>query len=127
MMRRAMIEGKYGLPVLSVKKILPRKQHQLEARPQRPKRFPRQHHDAPDDRTVQGGSGAPEVRSVPARVGAVKPSLAPVRIEMLNTSGRRLIMLENLVMVTPRGRRWYATTVKNVLDRAGDQQVREAA
>ncbi len=35
-MRRAMIEGKYGLPVLSVKKILPRRQHQLEARPQRP-------------------------------------------------------------------------------------------
>ena len=28
---------------------------------------------------------------------------------------------------TARGRRWYATTVRNVLDRAGDQQVREAA
>ncbi len=58
---------------------------------------------------------------------AVKPSLAPVRNEMLNASGSRRIMLENLVMATARSRRWYATTVKNVLDRAGDQQVREAA
>ncbi len=46
---------------------------------------------------------------------------------MLNASGSRRIMQENLVMATGRGRRWYATTVKNVLDRAGDQQVREAA
>ncbi len=35
-------------------------------------------------------------RSVLARVGAVKPSLAPVRNEMLNTSGSRRIILENL-------------------------------
>ncbi len=28
---------------------------------------------------------------------------------------------------TARGRQWYATTVRNVLGRAGDQQVREAA
>ncbi len=61
------------------------------------------------------------------RGGAVKPSLAPVRNEMLNTSGSRRIMQENLVKATERDRRWYATTAKNVLDRAGDQQVREAA
>ncbi len=47
--------------------------------------------------------------------------------KMLNASGSRRIMQENLVKATGRGRRWYATTVKNVLDRAGDQQVREAA
>ncbi len=64
---------------------------------------------------------------VRARVGAVKPSLAPVRNEMLNASGSRRIMLENLVKATGRGRRWYATTVKNVRNRAGDQQVRKAA
>ncbi len=46
---------------------------------------------------------------------------------MLNASGSRRIIMENLVKATGRGRRWYATTVKNVLDRAGDQQVREAA
>ncbi len=36
-------------------------------------------------------------------------------------------MQENLVKATGRGRRWYAITVENALDRAGDQQVREAA
>ena len=66
-------------------------------------------------------------RVASARAGAVKPSLAPVRNEMLNASGSRRIMQENLVKAIARGRRWYATTVKNVLDRAGDQQVREAA
>ncbi len=71
--------------------------------------------------------GAGVKRSVLARVGAVKPSLAPVRNEMLNASGSRRIMQENLVKATERDRRWYATTVKKVLDRAGDQQVREAA
>ncbi len=63
----------------------------------------------------------------PVALGRVKPSLAPVRNEMLNASGSRRIMQENLVKATERDRRWYATTVKNVLDRAGDQQVREAA
>ncbi len=46
---------------------------------------------------------------------------------MLNASGSRRIMLENLVMATARSRRWYATTVKNVLDRADVEQVKEAA
>ncbi len=55
------------------------------------------------------------------------PSMTRVNNEMLNASGSRRIMQENLVKATGRGRRWYATTVKNVLDRAGDQQVREAA
>ncbi len=31
------------------------------------------------------------------------------------------------VMATARGRRWYATTVKNVLDRADVEAVKEAA
>ncbi len=66
-------------------------------------------------------------RCVRARGGAVKPSLASVRNEMLNASGSRRIMLENLVMATARGRRWYATTVKNVLDRAVVEGVKEAA
>ncbi|MEE8265814.1 MAG: hypothetical protein V3R62_05660, partial [Acidiferrobacterales bacterium] len=57
----------------------------------------------------------------------VKPSLAPVRNEMLNASGSRRIMLENLVKATARSRRWYATTVKNVLDRANVEGVKEAA
>ncbi len=63
----------------------------------------------------------------PRARGAVKPSLAPVRNEMLNASGSHRIMQENLVKATGRGRRWYATTVKNVLDRAGVEGVREAA
>ncbi len=46
---------------------------------------------------------------------------------MLNTSGSRRIMLENLVMATARSRRWYATTVKNVLDRASVEGVKVAA
>ncbi len=46
---------------------------------------------------------------------------------MLNASGSRRIMLENLVMATARDRRWYATTVKNVLDRADVEAVKEAA
>ncbi len=60
-------------------------------------------------------------------MGAVKPSLGPVRNEMLNASGSRRIMLENLVMATGRGRRWYVTTAKNVLDRADVVGVKEAA
>ncbi len=36
-------------------------------------------------------------------------------------------MLENLVKATARSRRWYATTVKNVLDRANVEGVKEAA
>ncbi len=59
--------------------------------------------------------------------GAVKPSLAPVRNEMLNASGSHRIIMENLVKATGRGRRWYATTVKNVLDRADVEAVKEAA
>ncbi len=35
-------------------------------------------------------------------------------------------MQENLVKATERGR-WYATTVKNVLDRADVEAVKEAA
>ncbi len=31
------------------------------------------------------------------------------------------------VMATARGRQWYATTVKNVLDRADVEQMKEAA
>ena len=75
---------------------------------------------------VRPDGGGRQGRRPRAR-GAVKPSLAPVRTEMLNASGSRRIIMENLVKATGRGRRWYATTVKNVLDRAGDQQVREAA
>ncbi len=71
---------------------------------------------------ARGGNGRG-----PLAFGRVKSPLAPVRIEMLNTSGSRRIMQENLVKATERDRRWYATTVKNVLNRAGDQQVREAA
>ncbi len=63
----------------------------------------------------------------PVALGRVKPSLAPVRNEMLNASGSRRIMLENLAKATARGRRWYATTVKNVLDRANVAGVKEAA
>ncbi len=63
----------------------------------------------------------------PVALGRVKPSLAPVRNEMLNASGSRRIMQENLVKATERGRRWYATTVMNVVERAGDEQVSEAA
>ena len=63
----------------------------------------------------------------PVALGRVKPSLAPVRNEMLNASGSRRIMLENLVMATARGVGGAATTVKNVLDRAGVEGVREAA
>ncbi len=58
---------------------------------------------------------------------AVKPSLAPVRNEMLNASSSRRIMLENLVKARERDRRWYATTVRNVLDRANVAGVKEAA
>ena len=57
----------------------------------------------------------------------VKPSLTPVRNEMLNASGSRRIMQENLVKATERDRRWYATTAKNVLDRADVEAVKEAA
>ena len=46
---------------------------------------------------------------------------------MLNASGSRRIMLENLVMATARGCQWYTTTVENVVERTGDEQVREAA
>ena len=52
MMRRAMIAGKCGLPALS-RVWKPRRQHQ-PGRAARPGYEPRQHHDAPDDRTVQG-------------------------------------------------------------------------
>ncbi len=55
------------------------------------------------------------------------PSMTRVNNEMLNASGSRRIMLENLVMATARGCQWYTTTVKNVLDRAGVEGVREAA
>ncbi len=55
------------------------------------------------------------------------PSMTRVNNEMLNASGSRRIMLENLAKATARGRRWYATTVKNVLDRADVEQVKEAA
>ncbi len=47
--------------------------------------------------------------------------------KMLNASGSRRIIMENLVMATARSRRWYATTVKNVLDRADVEAVKEAA
>ncbi len=63
----------------------------------------------------------------PVVLGRVKPSLIPARNEMLNASGSRRIIMENLVMATARGRRWYATTVKNVLDRAGVEGVQKAA
>ncbi len=63
----------------------------------------------------------------PVALGQVKPSLAPVRNEMLNASGNRRIIMENLVMATARGAGGAATTVKNVLDRAGVEGVREAA
>ncbi len=59
--------------------------------------------------------------------GQVKPSLAPVRTDLLNASGSRRIMQENLAKATERDRRWYATTVKNVLDRANVAGVKEAA
>ncbi len=55
------------------------------------------------------------------------PSMTRVNNEMLNASGSRRIMLENLVMATARGAGGAATTVKNVLDRAGVEGVREAA
>ncbi len=63
----------------------------------------------------------------PRARAAVTPSLAPVRNEILNASGSRRIIMENLVKAMGRGRRWYATTVKNVLDRADVEQVKEAA
>ncbi len=63
----------------------------------------------------------------PLAFGRVKSPLAPVRIEMLNTSGSRRIIMENLVKATARSRRWYATTVENVLDRADVEGVKEAA
>ncbi len=63
----------------------------------------------------------------PRARGTVKPSLAPVRNEMLNASGSRRIIMENLVKATARGRQWYATTVRNVLDRADVEAVKEAA
>ncbi len=47
--------------------------------------------------------------------------------KMLNASGSRRIIMENLVMATARGAGGAATTVKNVLDRAGVEGVREAA
>ncbi len=55
------------------------------------------------------------------------PSMTRVNNEMLNASGSRRIMQENLVKATGRGRRWYATTVMNVLDRAGVEGVQKAA
>ncbi len=55
------------------------------------------------------------------------PALVPVRNEMLNASGSRRIIMVNQVQATARGRRWYATTVRNVLDRAGVEGVQEAA
>ncbi len=64
---------------------------------------------------------------VRARGGGGQAVTRTSRNEMLNTSGSRRIMLENLVMATARGRRWYATTVKNVLDRAVVEGVKEAA
>ncbi len=69
----------------------------------------------------------PEGNGASARGAAVKPSLAPVRNEMLNASGSRRIIMGNLVKATARGRRWYATTVKNVLDRAVVDGVKDAA
>ncbi len=64
--------------------------------------------------------GAGVKRSVLARVGAVKPSLAPVHNENVERIGQP----SHHAGKSGEG---HATTVKNVLDRAGDQQVREAA
>ncbi len=52
-MRWAMIEGKCGLLALLVMRM-PRQQRQLEDGPRALAVEPRHHHDAPDDRTVQG-------------------------------------------------------------------------
>ncbi len=46
---------------------------------------------------------------------------------MLNASGSRRIIMENLVKATARGRRWYTKTVKNVVDCAVVEGVKEAA
>ncbi len=78
-----------------------------------------------------GAAGASHSSVAPllcARTGGqVKPSLAPVRTDLLNASGSRRIMQENLAKATERDRRWSATTVKNVLDRANVAGVKEAA